>query len=452
MKRISKRAVLALALVAALLFGLGVFLTRWWRDGSTWILFPGSPHVYENGRPVVGTVTDRNGEVLLDFTDGTAYHEDAAVRTAVLHLVGDRSGNIPNLFAKSYLLELTDYDRINGVYGHEDNELILTVSASISKVALEALEGRKGTVAVYNYKSGEILCAVSSSAYDPENPPDLSQDTTGVYDGVYLNRFLQGAYVPGSIFKLVTAAAAMEFVPDIFARTFTCNGTMEFGVDKVICAGNHGTIDLKTALAKSCNCAFAQIALLVGAEDLQATAEKLGLTQSFTVDGNSTRAGQFDLSVPADVNVAWAGIGQYTDLINPYAYLRYMGIIAGGGRGVEPYFVQRAGSYTAQTEYTDTLLSVETATAMKTYMANNVQTIYGAWNFPDIGVCAKSGTAELGEGLLPHATFAGFCDSKEYPLAFLVVVENGGAGSAVCTPIVGKVLSACVEELTPKIN
>ena len=84
--------------------------------------------------------------------------------------------------------------------------MALTVSADVQRTALAALDGRKGTVGVYNYKTGEILCAVSSPTYDPDDVPDV-EGNPETYEGVYVNRFLHATYTPGSVFKLVTAAA-----------------------------------------------------------------------------------------------------------------------------------------------------------------------------------------------------------------------------------------------------
>ena len=80
-------------------------------------------------------------------------------------------------------------------------------------------------------------------------------------------------------------------------------------------------------------------------------------------------------------------------------------------------------------------------------MRNNVESKYGAKNFPGLTVCAKSGTSQLGGDQEPNSMFAGFVADGEYPLAFMVVVENGGYGSATCVPILSKVLAACKAEL-----
>ena len=98
-------------------------------------------------------------------------------------------------------------------------------------------------------------------------------------------------------------------------------------------------------------------------------------------------------------------------------------------------------TYEAKTETTGRLMDEAVADRVKAYLRNNVESVYGDWNFPGLRVCAKSGTSELGGGQKSNAMFAGFVDSDEYPLAFMVVVENGGYGSHTCVPVISKVLS-----------
>ena len=91
---------------------------------------------------------------------------------------------------------------------------------------------------------------VSSPTFDPTNVPDINADPER-YDGVYVNRFLHSTYVPGSTFKLVTAAAALSELDDLQSRTFHCAGSAEVGGKTVICNGVHGDITFKQALAQS---------------------------------------------------------------------------------------------------------------------------------------------------------------------------------------------------------
>ena len=90
-------------------------------------------------------------------------------------------------------------------------------------------------------------------------------------------------------------------------------------------------------------------------------------------------------------------------------------------------------------------MSEQTAATLQEYMRNNVSAVYGDGNFSGLNVCAKSGTSQLGGGQKSNAMFAGFVTDEAYPLAFIVVVENGGYGSSTCVPILSKVLTACKE-------
>ena len=449
MKKVSGRAIFPLILAIVLLAGTVLLCVRYFVKAGEWVTFSGSPHVYTGVNLDGGVVTDRDGTLLLDSTDGRTYSADAVTRTATMHLLGDRYGYIQAPLLGSFADDMIGFDKINGLYGAEGTEAnaALTLSAAAQTAAYQALGNYHGTVGVYNYKTGEILCAVTSPSYDPDNMPDVDADTSGAYDGVYVNRFFQAAYTPGSIFKIVTLAAAIETVPDWENLTFTCEGKTIIGGQEIICEGVHGTITLKQALAHSCNVAFGELAGKVGTKALMEYAEKLGLTESFECDGIPVKAGTVDLKDADAGDLAWAGIGQYTDQVNALTFMRAMGRIAGGGTGAEPYLMAKITrgektAYEAKTETSSRALKAETAAKLTEYLRNNVATMYGDWQFGGLNVCAKSGTAEH-EGETADAMFAGFCVDENCPLAFVVFVENGGSGSAVAAPIAAKVLQVC---------
>ena len=453
MKKVSGRAIFPLILAIVLLAGTVLLCVRYFVKAGEWVTFSGSPHVYTGVNLDGGVVTDRDGTLLLDSTDGRTYSADAVTRTATMHLLGDRYGYIQAPLLGSFADDMIGFDKINGLYGAEGTEAnaALTLSAAAQTAAYQALGNYHGTVGVYNYKTGEILCAVTSPSYDPDNMPDVDADTSGAYDGVYVNRFFQAAYTPGSIFKIVTLAAAIETVPDWENLTFTCEGKTIIGGQEIICEGVHGTITLKQALAHSCNVAFGELAGKVGTKALMEYAEKLGLTESFACDGIPVKAGTVDLKDADAGDLAWAGIGQYTDQVNALTFMRAMGRIAGGGTGAEPYLMAKITrgektAYEAKTETSSRALKAETAAKLTEYLRNNVATMYGDWQFGGLNVCAKSGTAEH-EGETADAMFAGFCVDENCPLAFVVFVENGGSGSAVAAPIAAKVLQVCAAEL-----
>lgn len=454
MNRVAKRSIFALVLVVALLAGLILFCVRYVMDAGQWVTFPGSPHVYSGSNLNTGMVYDRNGTVLLDSTDGRYYAADPAVRKATMHILGDRYGYIPSPLLDYYADDMIGYNPITGVYNadSETGNLILSLDAEAQAAALQLMAGRAGTVGVYNYETGEILCAVTSTSYDPDDMPDVENDTTGQYEGVYVNRFFHATYTPGSIFKLVTAAAAIEEIPDIEQQSFYCEGSYVAGDQIITCDGVHGQIGFQEALAKSCNCAFGQIAQQLGKKTMNEYAQKLGIATSLSFDGIHTAAGNFDVTGAAEGDLAWAGIGQHTDQINACQYMMLMGQIANGGKAATPYLASevRLGSHTryeATTKQEDCSLQEETTQRLSDMMRYNVETVYGTWQFPDVRVCAKSGTAEVGDEEAATATFSGFIQDEAYPLAFIVIVEGGGYGSTTCAPIAGAVLQICMDSL-----
>ncbi len=436
-----------LVLLGGMLFFLGEYVT----EAGDWVVFSGSPHIYNGTNIGFGTVTDRSGTLLLDLTGSRTYSTDATTRKSTLHWLGDRDGYISAAAVSSHAADMTGFDLVNGIYGYTDIDssvTTLTLSATVQNTALEAMGDRKGTIAVYNYKTGEILCAVTTPTYDPDNVPDIENDDTGAYEGVYLNRFIQSSYVPGSIFKIVTLSAALSSIEGIEDQTFTCYGKIEYGTESVTCETAHGTQTLQGAFSNSCNCAFAQIAEQLGRQSMTSFVEAFGVTESLSFDGVTTVEGHYDNSETAAVSFAWSCIGQYTDMINPARYMAFMGAIAGGGAGVEPYIVSSVSSggeitYQAQAETSQRIMDADVAETVRQYMRNNVKNVYGDGNFSGLSVCAKSGTSQLGGGQTANAMFAGFVQDEEYPLAFIVVVENGGYGSSTCVPILSKVLAAC---------
>ena len=441
--------------ILVLVGGMVFFLGDYWMNADQWIASPGSPHVYNNTNLGCGTVVDRSGNVLLDISTQRTYSDNATTRKSTLHWLGDRKGFISAAAVSHYAGSMVGFDRLNGIYdsGSDGGVAKLTLSAKVQNAAYEAMAGRKGTVAVYNYKTGQILCAVTTPTFDPDNVPDIEGDTSGTWEGVYLNRFTQSTYVPGSIFKVVTTAAALDGVPGIFDESFLCTGRIEYGegenVATVTCETAHGTVDLKSALARSCNCAFAQISQLIGREKMQSYVDKLQVTEPLKFDGVTTARGNYNIEGAGAASFAWSCIGQHSDTINPARFMTFMGTIAGGGQAAEPYIMEKVTSgeevtYQAKASQTERIMSREVAETLKAYLRSNVKNVYGDWKFPAINICGKSGTSQLGGGERSNAMFAGFADSERYPLAFICVVENGGYGSSACIPVLSAVLSACM--------
>ena len=452
MPKIEKRAVLCLIIALALIAGLGLFCFRFVKNAADWAAYPYNRHMYSNsGQLLSGTILDRDGDVLTEVKDGErVYYPDATVRRATVHAVGDGSGYIGTGALTAFADRLSGYNLITGGYSPlgSGRNLTLTLDAYLNVTAYNAMDGRQGTVGVYNYKTGDILCMVSTPSFDPENPPDASS----AEDGIYLNRFLSSAQVPGSIFKTVTLTAALENLPDLKGRTFTCTGETTVGGTVITCPKPHGKMDIESAFANSCNGVFGALAAELGGDTMTKYVEQAGLTRRMSVDGIMTAAGHYDMSEADKGQIGWSGVGQYTDTVNPCNMMAYMGAIANGGTAAVPRLIlditTPSGIPTSwqRTEETDTLVQASTASQVKEMMKNNVVQTYGTDRFRGLDIGAKSGTAEVGGDKRPNAWFAGFLDDPEHPYAFIVLVENGGGGASVAGEIAATVLQACVDK------
>lgn len=454
MGRIAGRAWIVWILVLAMTVGMVFFYTDYSLEAENWVMSVGSEHVYEGTKLKTGIITDRDGNLLLNYSEKGVYAADETVRKATLHWVGDREGNISIPLMTHYASEMVNYSILDGVYSYADTvgQLRLTLDADVQAAALEAMGEYFGTVAVYNYKSGEILCAVTTPTFDPDNLPDIAGDTTGQYDGAYLNRFVRSVYIPGSIFKIVTLSAALESIPDITEQTFVCASKYYTDPGVITCEYSHKTQSLKRCFANSCNCSFAQISRQLGSEKLMWYVEQFGVLESVSFDGFTTAKGNVQLEDVTDEELCWTGIGQFKDQINICGFLRFLGAIANDGVGVEPYVVSEITvgnetTYEAPVIQRSRIMSETTAQTVKEYMNNNVNSKYGPENFPGLTVCGKSGTAEVGGGREPNGMFAGFLLDEEYPLAFIAAVEGGGYGTDACIPVLSKVLAACTEAM-----
>ena len=450
MKKLQRRTLFVLLFILALAAGTVVLCAFYVKDGAQWASFYGNQHVYTNGRIASGSIQDRNGTTLFDCAEGQ-YSDDKTTRISTLHAIGDKQGNIntgaKNLFAD----QLVGFSLITGTSG-TGNTIKLTLDANLNNAAYQAMAGRKGVAALYNYETGEVLCMLSTPSFDPADDAEVAKVAAGDsnYDGAYLNRFLSGTYTPGSTFKLVTAAAALETLHNEDSFSYTCTGSLTLNGEKITCPSVHGTQDFATALANSCNGAFATLATQVGSKTLEKYAKEAGLTSKVNVNGLNTAAGSFTAGT-SDNDVGWSGVGQYKDLVNPCAELTLMGCIAQGGSAATPRLLKSVTSSKGlpvahvTTETSKIGWKADTCDKIRTLMHNNVTSNYSKnLDFGGLNVCAKSGTAEVGTSK-PHAWFVGFVEDSAYPYAFVVVVENGGWGSSVAGGVAASLLKAACQ-------
>lgn len=435
--------------VILFLVGAAILFFTFITNAQTWATKKINQHLYSGGTLVsAGEVLDRNGVVLAKTVNGErVYNDDAEVRMATLHTVGDAAGYIATGAQTVYKSDLIGYNLLDGVYDLKKNgagnNITLTIDSRLCKTAYEALGSNNGVIGVYNYKTGEILCIVSKPTYDIEDKPDdINTDTTVKYDGVYINRFFSGVFTPGSDFKIITAASAIENISDIYSRTFYCGGSYTNAQgSKVTCSGVHYSQSFEKALNHSCNSAFAEIADELGNDKLSATAEEFGFNTSLDVDGIKTAKSYFSLKGAYSIDRCWAGIGQYTTLINPCHMLTVYGAIANGGTSPGPRILLSDGSaHYISTDKKLNYCSADLATKLDALLRSNVQNYYGDYRMPNLSMCGKTGTAEVA-GKKPHVWFIGYSQRDDLPLAIVVLLENsGGSGYANGVPVANTVM------------
>lgn len=447
MRKIISRAAVIYVLIILFLGGVGFLTYEFVTEGSTWATNNANRHIYSNGTVVnAGTIYDTNGVILAESKNNERKFADkSSVRKAVLHIVGDTSGVISTGTHNLYRDSLTGYSLVEGIHNLKKNgtgpDITLNIDSEACRVAYEAFGEYNGAVAVVNYKTGQLLCSVSKPTYDPYKvPSDLRTNTK--YEGVFLDKVVSGIYTPGSIMKIITAASAIENIPDIFDQTFECTGEYKTSDGTVICNGVHGKVDFVKAMNESCNCAFADIALQLGASKLKTTAESLGFNSALYAKEVPLVKSRFNPSKDSKSELGWAGIGQSTTLVNPAHFLTIMSAIANSGTGYAPDRVKTLGMVSEILgRKSDVLvrISPQTAAKLKEMLRSNVHDKYGDNKFPNLEMCGKTGTAEV-DGAKSHSWFAGFSDRDDLPLAVICIAENAGWGSGVATNVSNAVM------------
>ena len=454
LKRILKRSTLILVFTILFIGGAAFFCVELVINADDWANQPYNAHISGNGGlEQAGAIYDRNG-VTLAKTEGSSrvYNENYSVRTGLLHTVGDNSLNISTAVQSKYRSQLTGYSLIWGLNMPQSlrtsHDITLTVDANASAATYDALSayGKQGACVVYNYKTGEVISSVSTYSYDPEAPPEINEDNEHEYEGVYLDHVLSSSYTPGSIFKLVTAAAAIENIPDLFERTWYCEGHEDIGGAEVRCVDGeaHGTLDFYGALEHSCNIVFAELAVELGPEKMTAAAEKMGINLSYEIDDVSTAKGHYDVSKATTNELAWSGVGQYNDEVNPMQMAILCGAIANGGNSVNPTYIKSGtGDLLKMIGLNDT----KSRELLKSSTASTLSQSMPSYTFGSLSVRAKTGTAEVGDEKSPNAWMVGFSTDEDCPLAFACVVEDAGFGSQYARPVAETAMQSAAQAL-----
>ena len=456
---------LVLALIILLPIGYGAYSLI--RYGTRWRTSEYNTYLTSMKSGVTaGSIYDRNGVTLAATTvsaDETGeivrtrtYAEDASVRAAVVHVIGDTRGNVKNAvesFMAEYLYgaNMSYAERVGQVLSTgtlRGDDITLTLDSALCAYTASLFpQDKSGAIVVMNYKTGEVYALQSFPNYDPQ-----SGKTVTVRQA--LNRATRWLSAPGSTFKVITLAAALENLTGAAEETYTCTGGVSFGEHQRVVtdygSSIHGTLTLKQAFMKSCNSTFAVLACQMGDKALRKTAQDFGLDDTFTfrdlVVENSSYASSDDTLLGADL--AWTGAGQNQLSVTPLHMCMVAAAVANDGVMMEPRLLLRAvGTQGAVRQEFEpavyrTAMDTQTAATVREYMRAVVTGGTGkSAAVSGLTICAKTGTAEIDTQDEDNAWFIGFIDDDEYPFAVCVVVENAGTGGTVAAPIAQKIFA-----------
>jgi len=335
---------------------------------------------------------------------------------------------------------------------HRGADLRLTIDMAVQGVAAEALGRRKGAVVALDPRSGAILAMVSYPRYDPNRLEELWEEINSDAGRPLLNRATQGLYPPGSVFKTVVAAAALETKTVTQETAFDDTGSVLIGGFQVDNYGNkvYGEHDFADAFASSINTTFAKIGAEMGGGVLAEFASRFGFGQDspWPLAESSSRfpdAGGMD-----DAHVAQASYGQGQVLATPLQIALTAAAIANGGTVMKPYLVDQVIGYpntvlkTTDPEKWLAPISGETAATLRDLMVEVVNRGTGtAAALSSVQVAGKTGTAEVADAE-PHAWFAAFAPADDPRVVVAVLVENAGTGGSVAAPIARQVIAAAL--------
>ncbi len=358
-------------------------------------------------------------------------------------------------------------------------QVVTTIDRRIQEVAEQAMAGKAGSVVVMDPRNGDVLALTSSPAFPLDRLTgniDRDEWLRLVKDPMtpLMNRALQGQYPPGSVFKIIVAAAGLQEGSLAPMDRIYCNGEFSLGhwTFKDWKAGGHGHVDLRTAVAQSCDVYFYQAGLKVGGDTMARYAQAFGLGAPTGIDLGGERFGlvPFAAARPRNKRPWQSGdtvnmsIGQGQLLVTPLQVARMMGAVANGGILWKPRLVQRVAkadgslAYSATSKMTE---RVELSPVVWAFLRNALSAVVKegtgtAARLPGLDIAGKTGTAQTiaksdsAKGQ-DHAWFASFAPADDAQAVVVVFVERGGHGGAVAAPIARKIYEALLHQKVAQV-
>lgn len=357
-------------------------------------------------------------------------------------------------------IELSDQidNSLAGIKNPGDN-LYTTFDYDTQLAAFDGLGMYDGAVIAIEPDTGKIIAMVSKPDYDPNTIAKYWDDITdsSKNKSSLVNRAIQGAYPPGSTFKIVTTIAYLRANDGDSEFEYKCTGSINVDDYKIHCSGNksHGTENLLKAFSYSCNSAYASIGIDLDRQEFSDTAQDLLFNQTLPTMLESTKKSSFTVdSSTSETVVAQTAIGQGNTTVSPLHMCMLVSAIANDGILMEPYMVDRIvsedGNEVSKTEPVEygQLISNDEAELLQSYMAAVVEEgTAEKVDFGDLTVYGKTGTAEYSDDKsVTHSWFVGYAVGENgKKLAVAVIMESAGYGSKYAAPLASKVFEAYFE-------
>lgn len=341
------------------------------------------------------------------------------------------------------------------------NSVQLTIDSRIQRAAEQALAGRVGAIVALDPRNGAVLAWASAPTFDNTNIQAAIEaaNASGGADTSMYDRATLALYTPGSTFKVLTLASALENGLATLDTTYDSPGRMEIGGADVVSIGErgHGTISLAKAFALSSNTVFGQVADGLGAEKLVATARAFGYGQQLGLDFTTAASVMPNPEEMTEWELAWAGAGQPVGqghTPGPQATVMQNALmaatIANNGIAMNPYVVSQIlapdGTVlkTTRGRSLGQAVSSGTAAQVKQAMLDVVQNGTGsAAAIAGVKVAGKTGTAET-DNANANSTFVGFAPYDTPTVAIAVVIEQNAKGEESAAAVGGQVLRAAL--------
>lgn len=429
-----------------------------------------------------GLIKDRTGAILAsNKKDANGDMHRVYAGRAISQVVGYASSQYGRAgLERAYDAELTGLagDPLSDAFSkfgadrYDPKDLTLSLSLDLQKAAVAALGKHRGAIVMLDPKTGEILALASTPTYDASaiSDPSTARDTFEALQAdpaqPLLPRATLGRYVPGSIFKIVTAVAGLGSGAITPETTFKQqpgaekNGLLVDGFR--VRDGHHPKtgstpLDFVAATEVSCNLYYALTGLQTGGAALTDYAKLMGFGAPLPFDlptavsqvtnGDGSQPGGFT----DDVELANASYGQAETLVTPLQMALVAATVANDGELMQPRLVtamtgKHSGTRTIGPKMMGRIISTANAQAINAAMVQAVEGPLGRQfttgsKVQGVTTAGKSGTAELGGTGEPHSWFIGFAPANDPKVAIAVLVEQAGRGGEVAAPIAGDLMT-----------